>query len=129
MPATLTESQLLAAFLPDQAEAILRERSSGTAVQDSITSEITAALAAVDYYATGWLVPAAVLTGWAKDICAWRVMQRLGIEKESTTAAKDRAYLDLEALRDGKNLAIPRDPAAAANTTGAVSYGSRPKLI
>jgi hypothetical protein len=131
MPATLTEAQLLSAFLSEQAEAVLRERSAGIGIEadDSITAAIAFALATVDFYTTGWLVPADLLSGWAKDICVWRVTQRLGIEKESTTAAKDRAYLELEAVRDGKNPSIARDPTAAANTTGAVSFGGRPKVL
>jgi len=128
MPATLTDSQLKAALTNEQ---IVAARTKGLAVGDTVdpvAEEIAAALAKVDTYAAGWLPNAGLLTSWARDIAAWHVAKRLDTPTESQKEAKERAEKELEELRDGKFVGVPRDPAAAAQT-GKVSKGSREKII
>ena len=128
MPATLAESQLKAALTNEQ---IVAAKTKGLADGDTINpvaEEITAALAKVDTYTAGWIVPAGLLTGWARDIAAWQVAKRLDTPTEAQTKAKERAEKELEDVRDAKFPGLARNP-AAAGASGKVASGSRTKVI
>ena len=124
MPATLTETQLQAALTAEQITALEDNRPSWNSASPSpVAEEISAAIARVDLYTTGYLPAAALLTGWARDLAAWALCKRLGIQNEGQTAAKDRALLELEAVRDGKFSGLTR---AAASS---VSFGSKENIL
>lgn len=128
MATTLTDSQLKSALTNEQ---IVKARTRGLAEGDTIdpvAEEIGAACAKVDTYAAGWVVPAAMLTGWAREIAAWQVAKRLDSPTEAQTSAKERAEKELEDLRDGKFTGIDRAPEAAAGK-GKVKSGGRDKVL
>lgn len=128
MPATLTEQQLKAALTNEQ---IVAAKTKGLAEGDTINpvaEEIAAALAKVDAYTAGWVVPAGLLTGWARDIAAWQVAKRLDAPTDAQTKAKERAEKELEDVRDAKFPGLARD-AAAAGAAGKVVSGGRTKVI
>jgi hypothetical protein len=94
-----------------------------------VAQAIATARARVDAFGTGWDAPAALLTGWACDLAAWAVTNRLTIQTEGQTATKDRAQRELEDLRDGKFPGIPRTPGGSAATTGRLTYGGRLNIL
>lgn len=128
MATSLTEAQLKSALTDDQ---MVKARTRGLAEGDTIdpvAEEITAACAKVDTFAAGWVAPAAMLTGWARDLAAWHVAKRLDVPTEAQTKAKERAEKELEDLRDGK---FPDLARAASGTSGAgqVIHGGRDKVL
>lgn len=128
MSAALTESQLKAALTNEQ---IVKAKTKGLADDDTINpvaEEIGAAIAKVDAYTAGWVVPAGLTTGWARAIAAWSVAKRLDTPTESQTKDKERAEKELEDVRDGKFKGLARD-ASAAGSDGKVKSGSRDKVI
>lgn len=128
MPATLTATQLKSALTNEQ---ITAARTKGLAEGDTIdpvAEEIATALSKVDAFAAGWLVPASLLTGWARDLAAWHVAKRLDTPTEAQTKAKERAEKELEDVRDAKFTGLARDP-ASPGAAGKVASGSRAKVI
>lgn len=128
MSATLTDSQLKSALTNEQ---IVKARTRGLAdgdTVDPVDEEILAALAKVDAYAAGWVVPAGLLTAWARDLAAWHVAKRLDTPTDPQKTAKERAEKELEDLRDGKFPGIPRDEDAPTGT-GKVKHGTREKVL
>lgn len=124
----LTETQLKSALTNDQ---IVKAKSRGLAEDDTVdpvAEEIEAAIAKVDTYVAGWLPPAALLTGYARDLAAHQVAKRLDTPTDAQVRAYERALLELEGIRDGKFPQIPRDPDATP-TTGKVKKGSRKKIL
>lgn len=130
MPATLTESQLKSALTNEQ---IAKARQEGLAPGDTVdpvAEEISAACAKVDVFCAGYIVPAALFTGWARDIAAWQVAKRLDKPTEEQGKAKERAEKELEDVRDGKFKGIAKDADnAASQGNGKVVSGGRKKII
>lgn len=128
MSAALTEPQLKAALTNEQ---IVAAKTKGLAEGDTINpvaEEIATAIAKVDTYTAGWIVPAGLLTGWARDLAAWHVAKRLDSPTEAQTKAKERAEKELEDVRDAKFPGLARD-ASAAGASGKVVSGGRTKVI
>ncbi len=107
MSASLTASQLHAALSADQIAAA-RTVGIGAETIDPVAEEIAAALARVDAYCAGYAPAAALLTGWARDLAAWAVAKRVDTPNAAQKEARDRALLELEAVRDGKFSHLPR---------------------
>jgi hypothetical protein len=123
MAATLTLDQLYAALLAPEIEAVTANFPTEDNEPDPVAEEILSALARVDAYATGWAAPAALLTGWARDIAAWHILKRLDIAKENHAKAMDRALKELQDLRDGKFSGVTRA------TTGRLLYGGKENIL
>ena len=124
MPATLTTAQLTAAFTAEQYAAVLDNPPPDKSSDEAMADETAAALARVDSYCAGWTVPAALLTGWARDITAWHVLKRLNLASAEQTAAKDRALIELAEVRDAKFPGITR-----AAGSGTVLCGGRTRVL
>jgi hypothetical protein len=129
MPATLTAAQVHAGLTAPQIEALDTHWPNSDEGQGPVMEEITAALARVDAAAAGWLPSAALLTHWARALAVWELTKTLGIATEDQKEARDRALLELEALRDGKYPGVAKDPAGATATAGRVSYGGRDNIL
>lgn len=131
MPTTLTPVQLNAALTSEQiGEA--RTRSllpipDGETPTNPVAEEIAAACAKVDTYTAGWIIPAPLATGYARDIAAFQVAKRLGKPTEDQQKAYDRALKELEDIRDGKFPNLVRDTTTTA--TGKVRGGTRPNIL
>ena len=126
MPATLTEQQLKAALTNEQ---IVKARTTGVSAGDTIdpvAEEIAAACAKVDAYAAGYVVPDALLTGWARELAAHNVAKRLGTPTADQVRTYERSLKELEDLRDGK---FPNIPKATSVPTGKVLSGGRDKVL
>jgi hypothetical protein len=131
--ATLTIYQLNAALTSDQIGRIRTEKlipppGGGPIPPDPVQEEIAAACAKVDTYTAGWIVPEALLTGYARDIAAWHLAKRLGKPTEEQTAAKDRALKELEDIRDGKFPGLIPAPPTTPPAPAKIQGGSRPKI-
>jgi len=130
MPASLTIAQLNSTLT---AEQLTRARTQSliqpATGSDPVTEEITAACAIVDTYSAGRILPAALATALARDLAAWNIARRLGTPTEQQTTARDRAYTDLESIRDGKFPGIPLDPTAATTTGTPILHGTRTRIL
>jgi phage gp36-like protein len=125
MPATLTESQLKSALTNEQITRSKTKMGEGETL-DPVAEEISAALAKVDTYTTGYEVPESLLTGWARDIAAFHVAKRLDTPTDYQIKAYERALKELEDIRDGKFPNLTKIPGA---TEGKVKHGTRPKVL
>lgn len=133
MPTTLTLHQLNAALTSEQIGKVRTDRllpppDSGPPPPDPAQEEIAAACAKVDTYISGWIVPDALATGYARDLAAWHLAKRLGKPTDEQDAAKDRALKELEDIRDGKFPGLQRDPNATP-PEGKVRGGSRKNIL
>jgi phage gp36-like protein len=128
---TLTALQLNAALTSEQIGEV-RTRSIlptpvGETPTDPVAEEIAAACAKVDTYTSGYILPAALATGYARDIAAFQLGKRLAKSTDEQEKAYDRALKELEDIRDGKFPTLPRDP--AATLPAAILGGSKTNIL
>ena len=116
----LSEAQLLSALTKPQIASARKEFDEEDV--DPIAEEIGAAVAKVQAYTAGRDVPAALLTGYARDLSAHQVAKRVGKATPDQVRAYERALKELEDWRDG---AFDR----AAGADGGVAGGSKPNIL
>ena len=126
MPATLTAIQLKSRLTNEQLQAARTRGVSAADEMDPVEEEIAAACSKVDTYASGYSVPAGMLTGWARDLAAHAVASRLGTPTADQVRLYEQANKELEDLRDGKFKNISK---AADVNTDKVNFGSKPAIL
>lgn len=125
MAATLTDTRLKSALTNEQIVAARTRGTSAADASDPVQEEIAAACAKVDTFASGYTVPAGMLTAWAADLAAHNVAKRLGTPTADQVRTYERANKELEDLRDGKFKNIPK----VDGSSGKVISGGRAKVL
>lgn len=115
MPALLTISDLLGAIPAGQLADV---SASAPAGEDPVTVIMLHACATVDGYVGRHMVPAGMMTRWARDLAAYDVAKLLDKPTDAQRVARDTALAALAEVRDGK----------FSNGTTGFGWGSKPKF-